>query len=59
MQERVSVTWKRGDFTGIFGLEFRSELWQFRMRKTGVAVMDAVKGLVEQGERHESAEWPL
>ena len=40
-------------------MEFRSELGQFRMRKTGVAVMDAVKGLVEQGERHESAEWPL
>ena len=59
MQERVSVTWKRGYFAGIFGLEFRSELGQFRMWKTGVAVMDAVKRLMEQSERHESAKRSL
>jgi len=55
----VSVTWKRGYFAGTFGLEFRSELGQFRMRKTGMPVMDSMKWLMEQSKRHESAERSL
>jgi len=43
-------------FFGSRGQELRSELGQFRMRQPGVLVMHAMIRLMEQGERHESAE---
>ena len=55
----MSVARKRRYFAGIFRLQFRSELGQFRVGQAGVPVMHAMIGLMEQSESYKAAERPL
>ena len=59
IHQGVPVARKGRYFAGIFRLEFRSELGQFRVRQARVPVMHAMIWLMEQSESHQAAERPL